>query len=76
MLVKIDHTGKDGTLYICDRCKKEINTKVERRYKMSVSIGKTKNHSYNTTIKSYDLCKHCCSLICRAIEKGVKNATN
>lgn len=72
MLIKIDHTGKKGTIYSCDRCKKEINTDNERRYKVTVEIGKTVGHHYKTVIKKYDLCKHCCSILCHAIEKGVQ----
>ena len=72
MLIKIDHTGKRGTIYICDRCKHKIDTSEERRYKISVEIGKTQGHTYKTVLKKYDLCKHCCIVLCHAIEKGVK----
>lgn len=70
MLLQVDRTGKDGSIYICDRCKKEIHTNTERRYRLCANIDKSLK-GYSKTIRAYDLCKHCCSVVCHAIEKGV-----
>lgn len=76
MLKKIDYTGHNKTVYICDRCKKELDTSVDRRYRVSVHIDKigSKSGSHVKQIRAYDLCKRCCSILCTNIEKSKKKS--
>lgn len=70
MLTKIDYTGKTKSIYKCDRCGVELNTAVNDRYKVNINKFEANKTIYKRTRK-YDLCKHCCALICKIIERGV-----
>ena len=65
MLVKTDYTGKSKSIYACDRCKKELHTEEDNRFRVDIR----KN---NKMIKKWDLCIKCYSALYRGIEKGVK----
>lgn len=74
MLVSVDCTGKKGSIFECDRCKKRIHAKVE--YKYRITVYKTPRDYAKTN--SWDLCGRCYRALCRGIEKGVtkKDGTN
>lgn len=76
MLVKVDYSGKNGSIYKCDRCQRRIYMgsddpkKMKNRYRITITdiFG---SGNKNTTLRSFDLCKHCMSKICWFIDKGV-----
>lgn len=74
MLIHSDCTGKIGSTYECDRCKRRIHTKVKHKYR--VTVYKTPRDYAKTN--SWDLCEKCYKALCRGIEKGVtrKDDTN
>lgn len=57
-LVKIDYTGKSGTIFECDRCHKKIDTDKDVRYIVDISKSKLKD-SGRIKIKKYDFCDIC-----------------
>lgn len=71
MLVEKVYTGDKRYKYVCDKCGKPINTKLERRYKISIDTPKD-NTSGMKIVRRYDLCKHCTSFIINYIEKKGK----
>ena len=67
MLIHSDCTGKIGSTYECDRCKKQIHTKCETKYR--VTVYRTPRDYAKTD--SWDLCDKCYRALRRGIKKGV-----
>lgn len=75
MLITTDCTGKKGSVFECDRCKKRLHSKVEKRFRITAYDTP---RGYYKQDNSWDLCERCYKALCRGIEKGVtkKNDTN
>lgn len=71
MIKKIDKTGKNKSLYICDMCNKIINT--TNRVGIHTKIGTDK-----IIQKKWDLCDKCYAILNRSIikYKGKKERKN
>ena len=67
MLIKKNVTGKTGSIFECDRCKKELITGRDERFHLAV----TKSPRDYGRLKSWDLCKRCYLMLCKGIAKGV-----
>lgn len=65
MLVKVDYTGKNPSVFKCDRCGTEITVK-ER-----IKLLAQKNVGHDKKIKSWDFCQRCYLSLCKGIEKGI-----
>ena len=66
MIKSKDCTGKKGSIFECDRCKCEIHTPKDDRYRVAVqNVPRSVK-----TVKAWDLCRRCYVLLYRAIEKG------
>lgn len=67
MIIEKDYTGKKGSIFECDRCKAEIHSPKDARYRIAVQ-----NTSKSVkTVKSWDFCRRCYVLLYKSIEKGV-----
>ena len=71
MLISKDCTGKTGSIFECDRCKGEIHTPKEGRYRIAVQ-----NTSESVkTVSSWDFCRRCYRILCRSIELTAEKMT-
>lgn len=68
MLISTDCTGKKGSVYECDRCKKILHTIQEKRYRITAYYAP---RGYYNKDNTWDLCSRCYRALCRGIEKGV-----
>lgn len=68
MILKMSYTGKDNTVYKCDRCKRIIDTGKDRRIRIAAQIS---THSKYKTLNSWDFCERCYAALKRGIERGV-----
>ncbi len=62
MLKDKNLTGKQASIYICDRCGAEIENKRGTRYRIQFQT-KSNKHNMQETIKSFDLCKQCAKVV-------------
>lgn len=67
MLISTDYTGQNGSVWKCDRCGDILPNPRSNRFKFDLN---TRVKSKYKLIKSFDLCKHCTALICKAIDKN------
>lgn len=65
MFVEKDYRGRTETKYMCDRCKTDLTTDTRR----AICVQEPRT---TTRKKKWDLCPRCYKLLCRGIEKGVK----
>lgn len=68
MLKSIDTSGKTGSIYVCDRCGKDLcNNKdmINRITSYKSTLGYYKHD------RKWDLCDRCYRALCRGIKKGV-----
>lgn len=72
MLIERVYTGDKKSKYVCDKCGKPINTKTEKRYKISIDTPIPNRSSYMNIVRRYDLCKRCTSVIIGYVEKKGK----
>lgn len=67
MLKSVDYSGNQGSIFICDKCKKEILTNKETRFRMQVQgFFKT---NYPSSVNKFDLCEKCYINLCNYIKK-------
>lgn len=69
MLVSTDTSGKRGSIFLCDRCKKKIYGHRDIRYRITGYEAKT---GYYKQDNKWDLCDRCYKALCRGIKKGVQ----
>lgn len=59
MLISVDYTRQhQGSIFECDRCRRRINTKREKRYVVDISKSKL-GKSGLEKIKKFDFCSNC-----------------
>ena len=71
MLIQKNYTGRTKSIFLCDRCKRKIETDKNDRYR--VVVQKTPNSLRSNQIQAWDLCERCYSALDRGIKKGVIN---
>lgn len=67
MLKSIDYSGNQGSIFICDKCGKEIC--VNKNYKFKISVQGFFKTNRPNNIKKIDLCKDCYTDLCNYIKK-------
>ena len=68
MLKSVDTSGKIGSIYVCDRCYKEMNNNTDTMYRITAYTSRT---GYYKKDNKWDLCNKCYKALCRGIKKGV-----
>lgn len=66
MIVKRGNGVSHDTVFKCDRCGETLVDKLDDRYKIRVFKAP---RTYET-IKNWDLCKKCYSMLCKGIDKN------
>lgn len=62
MLIEVQRVKSGKSKYICDRCKRELNS--DNRRAIFVAKGS------ETKAKKWDLCERCYKALCIGIKKG------
>lgn len=70
MIIEKVCTGRDKSLYKCDRCGCRLKEGENVRYKITIVKMPVKKGGDNR--RNYDLCDRCCYIIDKLIRKGVE----
>lgn len=70
MIIEKICTGRDKSLYKCDRCGCRLKEGENVRYKITIVKMPVKKGGDNR--RNYDLCDRCCYIIDKLIRKGVE----